>query len=150
MIHRRVGDATQPPERPAIIAHGCNDIGAWGAGFVLAVSKRWPQPEQAYRSRKQWELGTIELVHVESDLYVANMITQRGLASGLDPVPLDYEALDLCLYYLNLLAEGLEASVHMPKIGAGLAGGDWSSIFEIIKHRLTVFTYVYTLPRSTK
>jgi hypothetical protein len=35
------GDATAPiGDGNKIIAHVCNDIGAWGAGFVLAISKR--------------------------------------------------------------------------------------------------------------
>ena len=35
------GDATAPIGKGnRIIAHVCNDIGAWGAGFVLAISKR--------------------------------------------------------------------------------------------------------------
>lgn len=44
------GDATDPTGGGnKIIAHVCNDIGAWGAGFVLAISRRWPQPEAEYR-----------------------------------------------------------------------------------------------------
>src|SRR5262245_22379163 len=44
------GDATAPRvDGPKIIAHVCNDVGGWGAGFVLAVSRRWPEPERAYR-----------------------------------------------------------------------------------------------------
>lgn len=46
-----IGDATDPPrDRPGIIAHVCNDIGAWGKGFVLALSRRWKQPEQDFRA----------------------------------------------------------------------------------------------------
>ncbi|MBV9509840.1 MAG: Appr-1-p processing protein, partial [Caulobacteraceae bacterium] len=46
------GDATQPTGKGnKIIAHICNDLGGWGKGFVLALSKRWPQPEAAFR---QW------------------------------------------------------------------------------------------------
>jgi O-acetyl-ADP-ribose deacetylase (regulator of RNase III) len=42
------------PTKPAtagnkIIVHICNDIGGWGKGFVMAVSKRWPEPEKQYR-----------------------------------------------------------------------------------------------------
>ena len=45
------GDATSPPgEGVKIIAHVCNDVGGWGKGFVVAVSKRWPDPEREYRS----------------------------------------------------------------------------------------------------
>src|SRR4029077_13113334 len=44
------GDATCPQARGVkIIAHVCNDLGRWGKGFVLALSRRWAQPERAYR-----------------------------------------------------------------------------------------------------
>lgn len=40
-IHYLKGDATNPVgPGPKIIAHICNDIAAWGKGFVLAVSMR--------------------------------------------------------------------------------------------------------------
>ena len=32
-----------------MIVHVCNDIGAWGKGFVMAISNRWPEPESRYR-----------------------------------------------------------------------------------------------------
>jgi O-acetyl-ADP-ribose deacetylase (regulator of RNase III) len=36
------GDATSPQARGIkIIGHVCNDLGGWGKGFVLAVSRRW-------------------------------------------------------------------------------------------------------------
>ncbi|WP_306766628.1 hypothetical protein [Tenacibaculum sp. M341] len=44
------GDATSPQAKGVkIIAHICNDLGGWGKGFVLAVSKRWKEPEISYR-----------------------------------------------------------------------------------------------------
>lgn len=40
-IHYVTGDATEPiGEGEKIIAHICNDQGGWGAGFVLALSKK--------------------------------------------------------------------------------------------------------------
>ncbi|HJZ91138.1 MAG TPA: hypothetical protein VKE40_09715 [Gemmataceae bacterium] len=40
------GDATQPQALGVkMICHACNDIGARGKGFVLALSRRWEQPE---------------------------------------------------------------------------------------------------------
>lgn len=46
------GDATCPATSGnKIIVHICNDIGAWGKGFVLALSKRWVAPEKQY---KEW------------------------------------------------------------------------------------------------
>ena len=41
-----IGDATAPEgEGPKVIVHVCNDIGGWGRGFVVALSKRWDKPE---------------------------------------------------------------------------------------------------------
>jgi hypothetical protein len=46
-----IGDATRPEGTGnRIIAHVCNDYGGWGAGFVLALSKRDAMPEMAYRA----------------------------------------------------------------------------------------------------
>ena len=50
------GDATRPQgEGPQIIAHVCNDLGRWGKGFVVAISKRWPQPREQFLA---WHEGT--------------------------------------------------------------------------------------------
>jgi hypothetical protein len=50
-----IGDATKPEGAGVkIIAHVCNDIGAWGRGFVLALSKLSPAPERAFR---EWYAG---------------------------------------------------------------------------------------------
>lgn len=42
------GDATAPiGSGVKVITHICNDIGGWGKGFVLALSKKWKMPEEA-------------------------------------------------------------------------------------------------------
>jgi O-acetyl-ADP-ribose deacetylase (regulator of RNase III) len=120
------GDATSPQARgPKIIAHICNDIGGWGAGFVVAVSKRWPEPERDYR---QWHrqragndfgLGAVRLVQVRPDVWVANMIGQHGIKAGSSGPPIRYEAVEQCLKTLGDRALELGASVHMPRIGCG-------------------------------
>jgi O-acetyl-ADP-ribose deacetylase (regulator of RNase III) len=137
------GDATQPQAKGnRIIAHVCNDLGGWGKGFVLAISKRWPGPEAAYRawhkdrSKNDFGLGAIQLVQVEPYIWVANMIAQRGMKTGSNGPPIHYEAVRACLKELALEAEGLEASVHMPRIGCGLAGGRWEKIEPIVLDEL--------------
>lgn len=91
-----VGDATLPPrDQPAIIAHVCNDSGGWGRGFVLALSKRWAQPEADYRAwakAPDFGLGRTRLVQVEDDLWVANMVAQRGTRSKHGVPPIRYDA----------------------------------------------------------
>lgn len=80
------GDATNPQaEGPKVIAHVCNDLGGWGKGFVLAISRKWPQPERDYRdwhrhhADNDFALGAVRLVSVRADIWVANMIGQHGM-----------------------------------------------------------------------
>lgn len=137
------GDATTPSVKGAkVIAHVCNDIGGWGKGFVVALSRRWPEPEEAYRAwhreraSNDFGLGALQLVQVEPYVWVANMIGQRGIRTGSKGVPVRYEAIDAALARLADEALALEASVHMPRIGCGLAGGKWSRVEPLISERL--------------
>jgi O-acetyl-ADP-ribose deacetylase (regulator of RNase III) len=132
------GDATAPQgDGPKIIAHGCNSIGAWGAGFVLAVSKRWKHPEREYRA---WykkvgriPLGLIQLVRVEEELSVCNCIIQDSIGP-FDGIPrVEYPAVRKCFTLVAAYAVILDASIHMPRVGCGLAGGTWGQIEPIIR-----------------
>ncbi|MER7985968.1 hypothetical protein ABTY53_10250, partial [Streptomyces noursei] len=65
------GDATAPQGKGVkMIVHVCNDLGGWGRGFVLALSRRWPEPERAYRrwhrerARNDFGLGAVQFVPV--------------------------------------------------------------------------------------
>ena len=130
-LHYVIGDATVViPGGNKIIAHICNDGGGWGKGFVLAVSAKWPEPEQEYRraARTGLTLGSIQLVQVERTLWVANMVAQHGHVSPANPVAIRYDALGTCLKLLADEATALEADVQMPRIGVGLGGGSWDRI----------------------
>ncbi|MCX4903663.1 macro domain-containing protein [Streptomyces sp. NBC_00878] len=137
------GDATVPLGKGVkVIAHVCNDIGGWGKGFVLALSNRWPEPETAYRrwhrerAGNDFGLGATQFVKVDRYVWVANMIGQRGTKTGSKGVPVRYEAIDAALVPLADRAVELGASVHMPRIGCGLAGGKWSRVEPLITERL--------------
>lgn len=149
MIKYHIGDATQPiGNGHRIIVHICNNAGGWGAGFVLALSKRWPEPENEYRrwaagdfKAVPFELGQVQFVSVESDgnplgdsISVLNMIAQDGYTKPGQPA-IRYDALRTCLESANrLITTGLfpNASIHMPRIGCGLAGGKWEEVEKII------------------
>lgn len=144
MIRYVVGDATAPcGDGPRLIVHVCNDLGRWGRGFVLAISRRWREPEQAFRAWHRGEvaqphaLGEVQLVQVEPDLWVANLIGQHGLTSRsrTDP-PIRYDAIAAGLSSVRAHARRLAASVHMPRIGCGLAGGRWEVIEPIVSREL--------------
>ncbi|MEU7020048.1 Appr-1-p processing protein [Streptomyces sp. NPDC046203] len=138
------GDATAPHGKGVkIVAHVCNDLGGWGKGFVLAVSRRWPEPEAAYRrwhrerNGNDFGLGAAQFVQVSPFVWVANLIGQRGMRRGRSGgAPVRYEAIDAALGLLAAKAAELGASVHMPRIGCGLAGGQWARVEPLIEERL--------------
>jgi O-acetyl-ADP-ribose deacetylase (regulator of RNase III) len=154
LIHYVVGDATHPTgEGNKIIAHIVNDIGAWGAGFVVALSRRWQAPEKMYRSwhasGEDFALGRIQTVRVEEDITVVNMAAQAGVGWRAGVPPIRYDALRSCLAELSLYAQENDASIHMPRIGCGLGGGDWRKVEPILQEELEgLEVYVYGLDGS--
>lgn len=158
MIHYLTGDATAPiGGGHKFIIHVCNDAGFWNKGFVLALSRRWTQPETAYRNwahhRKLFELGNIQKVAVAPGITVFNMLAQRGIRTIANPFPLSYGALRTCLAKVAIQAQTYRASVHLPRIGSGLAGGDWREVSFIIDEILSsqgVQSFVYDLPMAEK
>lgn len=153
-----VGDATQPIDAGThenFIVHVCNDVGAWGAGFTRSIDLLSPRPRESYRDAikqtKPYSLGAMSLAKVTPELFVANMIAQRGLPTRAKRVVIDYLALEKCLGAVASLAADWGASCHMPRIGCGIAGGDWHTVEAIILRTLCasgVKVFVYDLPRS--
>lgn len=139
------------PHHTKVIVHVCNDIGLWGSGFVKAISARWPEPEAAYR---QWScgdnrepepfaLGRVQYVrHLNKqwpvdaeeggEIVVANMVAQRGVINKYNPKPLNEFYLEIALKWVSL-QYNIGASIHMPRIGCGLAGGKWEDVEAIIE-----------------
>lgn len=156
-IHYLTGDATLPQgDGPKIIVHICNDIGRWGKGFVLALSRRYCEPEKAFkkwfdkRETNDFGLGAVQFVRVGDEIWVANLIGQHQVARkgdiGLPPVR--YDAIERGLQKVAGKARELSASVHMPRIGCGVAGGNWENVGPIIQAQLCekeVEVWVYDL-----
>jgi len=167
------GDATEPVGGGArLIAHVVNDIGLWGAGFTAALDAKWPGVGDDYRDwhlrqKRHWGqecFGLGEVSHVIADsihafpgdhpgigIWVVNMLAQQGVRSKANPRPLRYDALGSCLMKLGRVAsEHPIYSVHMPRIGCGLAGGRWAIVEELITDALcrqNVPVFVYDLGR---
>lgn len=161
MIRYVVGDATEPQgPGPHIIAHIVNDVGAWGAGFTRALSRKWPSVERTYRrwaskglseqiNPEEFRLGEIHICWAnrgdDNWIAVAHMLAQHGV--GTDQRRVDYEALAICLASLRKRAIEKQARLALPRIGCGLAGGDWSVIGPMIERRLDgIDVTVYDLP----
>jgi O-acetyl-ADP-ribose deacetylase (regulator of RNase III) len=108
---------------------------------VITISQRWKAPEKQYRewfrSSSRIQLGDVQFVQVEPNLYVANVIGQHGIRSkSSSNPPIRYEAIASGLATLSAFALDHNASVHMPRIGCGLAGGKCEVIEPIIARTL--------------
>jgi len=98
-INRKQGSATSPrPDggKSVVIAHLCNNQGAWGAGFVLAVNDLSMAPKAAYQALcresegKEVALGTLQFVETSiPNLWVANMIAQTDVEHYNPPSMVD-------------------------------------------------------------
>jgi len=126
-----------------IIAHGVNCQGVMGSGVARALYEKWPSVKDKYldyftefNAGLDGEnfLGCIDVIGLDrkNSKQVANCFTQQYFG-GDGRRYLNYDALVLCMETLCLHCEmyGIN-EVAMPKIGCGLAGGDWKIVKAIL------------------
>lgn len=130
MITYLNGDVTGCYNENVIVAHICNNVGVYNAGVAKAIRNKWPKAYEKYKSNTPYWLGKNINARISTQFWVVNMIAQKGLRSKSNPKPIDYKALEMCLIDVN--SANIAYSVHMPKIGTGLAGGDWAIIEPMI------------------
>lgn len=151
------GDATQPRgSGNKLIVHVVNDRAAtWGGGFARVVRTTWPEVQQDFIDwteihRHSLRLGACRVSPISESLAVASMVCQHGF--GPSPTPrIRYNALESCLLEVANIATERQASVHMPRIGCGQAGGRWEVVEELIEQSLTrhgIAVTVYDLPNG--
>lgn len=151
-----VGDALSPRGRGAhIIAHIVpNSSSAWGGwGFAGQVKKRFPETWTAYRNSVDLiglplEMGKCIKSELPNGNWLFNMVSQYGVGRSKTP-RIRYAALETCLRQLAEWAQELDASVHMPRIGTGHAGGDWTLIKDLVLDLLVkqdIDVTIYTPP----
>lgn len=117
-----------------VIAHGCNCFCTMGAGIAPQMARAFgvdtlpgEHPDSRGDIRK---LGNIEwkMWGHPKNLIVVNAYTQYGFGrnhSEGTEVPLDYEALTMCMRKINYVFKGKH--IGLPRVGCGLAGGIWDS-----------------------
>lgn len=136
MIDTVKGNLLDAPEN--VIAHGVNCMGAFGAGVAKAIRNKWIEAYHAYILKyndEGWKLGDIQIVPLKghNNKFIANLATQQGYGYHTNQrVYVDYDALSSCLLKLFQFCHEENYSIAIPKIGAGLAGGDWNKIQYLI------------------
>ena len=144
MIIETTGDATYPEANGSkFILHSCTNQGHWGNGFTSSISKRWSYPEQMYF---EWmdsnpKLGEVQIVPVEEDIFVCNILAQKGLVTSENPVQVDYDALALAfktiLNYVIKTYRG-RGNYHVPYL---IGGGDEEKTYAILKRKLATYPH---------
>lgn len=128
-----------------VIAHGVNCFCVQGAGLAPQMVKAFGTDtfplEALWRKGDFNKLGQIDCrnvkypLNLDKDLWVVNAYTQYNYGSyDKSKIPLDYEALTLCLRKMNHIFKGKH--IGLPQLGAGLAKGNWSKIKKIIQKEL--------------
>lgn len=121
-----------------VIVHGCNCFCTMGAGLAKSIALVFPQALAADLSTKKGEVAKLgnytkaDCVVGDRSVTIINAYTQfdyRG--SGIRA---DYNAIREVFKKLKAAYSGKRFGI--PLIGAGLAGGDWKIISEIISTEL--------------
>lgn len=128
-----------------LIFHGCNCFHTMGAGIAREIKDRYWTPFVADKNNTKYgdinKLGSYTYVGITSNIkhdhmfYVVNAYTQYTYRKR-NSDQLIYDSIRKCL--INIRNDFIEEpewfdlKIGYPKIGAGLAGGDWNIISKII------------------
>ena len=121
-----------------VIIHGCNCQCTMGAGIAKSIKAEFPEAfdaDLATAKGSRDKLGSLSKAIVERSgrkLTVVNAYTQfhwRGRGTLTD-----YDAIRKVMRLIKIESTGQR--IGYPKIGAGLAGGDWGIIAAIIEEEL--------------
>lgn len=158
------GDVTNPIDAPEfetkIIAHCCNNLGVMGAGVAAAISGKWPNVRDEYLLwfdlAERWQMpiegGMVQFIKVEKNIFVANIIGQNGVKAPNNPMPIRYLWIERGMDRVYNFAREMNASVHLPRIGCGLAAGRWDMVEKFCKFvenpPFSFPIFVYDLPEN--
>lgn len=128
-----------------IIVHGCNAQGKMNSGVAKAIREKWPGAFGVYAKVHQQfglELGSVLWYESPEEKLIGNAITQEFYGSDGKKY-VNYDATAAALQSINDVAIELGCDIAMPKIGAGLGGGNWTIIENIIETTCTRPVTVY-------
>lgn len=156
-LHYVRGDATDPAiEGPTVIAHVVNDRAQrWSArGFAGALLRRYPSAGEQYCAWQSNDdnraLGNVHFGTIGDEVWIASLVAQAGYGDTRSGQPrLRVAALQDALSTLSDFAAAANATVHIPLIGTGQAGGSWPLIRDLVLSELVdqaVPVTVYVLP----
>jgi O-acetyl-ADP-ribose deacetylase (regulator of RNase III) len=129
MLEYRQGDVLNSGEK--IVVHGCNCFNTMGSGIALQIKTQYPEAYEADCTTQKGDknkLGTFTYA-ISNGVLIINAYTQYKY--GRDKRYADYDAIETVIRKICQALPG--QTIAMPRIGCGLAGGDWKIVSEIIE-----------------
>jgi len=135
--------ANLPNNKVCVILHGCNCFHVMGGGIAAYLKNKFPYIYKVDKKTNYGDitkLGTISIAELNNNLLIINCYTQYNYDASQRQV--NYEAVYNCLVNVQTLIKNNEQLVDLraPKIGCGLAGGNWKIINEMFDELLPYAT----------
>lgn len=132
--------------RESVIAHGCNAQGVMRSGVAKAIRAAYPLAFDDYINKymangRRLELGDV-IVTRTLERTILNIVSQEYYGRNPDVTYVSYDAIEKAILRINKLGY---IRVAFPKIGAGLANGNWERISNIIESASDFTPVVYYL-----
>ena len=141
-IIRRHGDILSPKgDGKKLICQLVNDRATkWGGGVAKKIATKFPEAEKDFEAAiseipPEERLGWVVFTKVNDEIIIASLIGQHGFGPS-SKARIRYLSLQKCFESIATKAQNIGASIHMPRIGTGAAGGDWHTIKEIIDEKI--------------
>lgn len=121
-----------------VIVHGCNCFCTMESGIAKQIRKEFPEVWMEDQKTIKGDINKLgnytRFMYDINDKFITIINAYTQYKYGKNLKPLDIDALVLVLRKINHGYKG--KSIGLPLIGAGLAGGDWNIIKEIINKEL--------------
>lgn len=137
-----------------IIVHQVNCKGVMGSGIAKQIKTVYPEVYKGYRYYCKTNLlsdifGSALICEANNGKYIANVFGQVNYGRGEKHT--DYDALRHGLEEVRDFAKENKLTIAIPyKIGCGLGGGDWNTVFDMINEIFAeVDCNIYKLERKT-
>lgn len=129
----------------AVIGHGVNCKGGFGSGIAGQIAKLYPNVRDeylGYHKNVGWVLGDVQLIGTTGHI-IANCATQENYGRS-NELYANYHAIERICRKLRHFCKEEGHTLALPKIGCGLANGDWKVVEEIynrVFHDMKVKVY---------
>ncbi len=117
------------------IGHGCNCVGAMGAGIALQFRKHWPEMYWIYNDlckKKIFKLGgAMYWQDPRSGTWIYNLATQEFPGANAE-----LSAIEKSLRVMLSHAQANDImTIGLPRIGSGIGGLEWGDVRDVIKQQ---------------